>query len=250
VFDLARWKAVVGEELWPHAVTVLGRGGRFQDFEKAYKDGLLTNKYGKMLGIYLENQLKTKNSMTGKPYLHYADYVSGPRDCMDNLLEDEKQGFDLTLLTYKAVTQTKSRTSGNYWSLGPLPENAIEINTVDAQRLGLKTGDKVKVVSPTNPDGAWQLGPNTKKPMVGKVKVMEGIRPGHIAFALGFGHWANGAGAQTIDGVTIPGDSRRATGVHANAAMRVDPVLKNTGLVDPVGGSAVFYQSQVKLVKV
>jgi tetrathionate reductase subunit A len=56
--------------------------------------------------------------------------------------------------------------------------------------------------------------------------------------------------AQTLDGVTIPGDSRRATGVHANAAMRVDPVLKNTGLVDPVGGSAVFYQSQVKLVKV
>jgi hypothetical protein len=37
--------------------------------------------------------------------------------------------------------------------------------------------------------------------------------------------------------------------VHANAAMRVDPVLKNTGLVDLVGGSAVFYQSQVKLVK-
>jgi len=41
-----------------------------------------------------------------------------------------------------------------------------------------------------------------------------------------------------------------ATGFHANAAMRVDPVLKNTGLVDLVGGSAVFYQSQVKLVKV
>jgi hypothetical protein len=32
--------------------------------------------------------------------------------------------------------------------------------------------------------------------------------------------------------------------------MRVDPVLKNTGLVDLTGGSAVFYQSQVKLVKV
>ncbi|MDP2847518.1 MAG: molybdopterin-dependent oxidoreductase [Humidesulfovibrio sp.] len=250
VFDLTRWKAVVGEELWPHVVTVLGRGGRFQDFEKGYKDGLLANKYGKMLGIYLENQLKTKNSMTGKPYLHYADYVPGPADCMGKMLEDEKQGFDLTLLTYKAVTQTKSRTSGNYWTLGPLPENAIEINTVDAQRLGLKTGDLVRVTSPSNPDGVWQLGPNTKKPMVGKVKVMEGIRPGHIAFALGFGHWANGSGAQTVDGVTIPGDKRRAGGVHANAAMRVDPVLKNTGLVDPVGGSAVFYQSQVKLVKI
>jgi hypothetical protein len=53
-----------------------------------------------------------------------------------------------------------------------------------------------------------------------------------------------------IDGVRVPGDPRRATGIHANAAMRVDPVLKNTGLVDCVGGSAVFYQTQVKLVKV
>ena len=39
-------------------------------------------------------------------------------------------------------------------------------------------------------------------------------------------------------------------GIHANAAMRLDPVLKNTGLVDTVGGSAVFYQSQVKLIRV
>ena len=36
----------------------------------------------------------------------------------------------------------------------------------------------------------------------------------------------------------VPGDPRRATGIHANAAMRLDPVLKNTGLVDLTGGSA------------
>jgi hypothetical protein len=41
-----------------------------------------------------------------------------------------------------------------------------------------------------------------------------------------------------------------AKGVHANAAIRVDLVLQNTGLVDKTGGSAVFYQSQVKLLKV
>ena len=86
--------------------------------------------------------------------------------------------------------------------------------------------------------------------MIGQVRVMQGIRPGVAAFSLGHGHWANGAGEVIIDGVRVAGDSRRSTGVHANAAMRVDPVLKNTGLVDTVGGSAVFYQSQVKLVKV
>jgi len=71
-----------------------------------------------------------------------------------------------------------------------------------------------------------------------------------VAFALGFGHWANGAGDMVIDGVSVPGDPRRATGINGNAAMRIDPLLKNTCLVDTVGGSAVFYQTPVKLIKV
>ena len=86
--------------------------------------------------------------------------------------------------------------------------------------------------------------------MIGQVRVQEGMRPGVMAFSLGHGHWAYGASPVVIDGVRCLADPRRATGIHANAAMRVDPVLKNTGLVDLVGGSAVFYQSQVKLVKV
>jgi anaerobic selenocysteine-containing dehydrogenase len=86
--------------------------------------------------------------------------------------------------------------------------------------------------------------------MVAQIAIREGIRPGVVGFTLGHGHWAYGAGDVVIDGATIPGDPRRAKGIHANAAMRVDPVLKNTSLVDTVGGSAVFYQTQVKLVKV
>ena len=88
--------------------------------------------------------------------------------------------------TYKAITQTKSRTSGNYWLQAPYPENFVEVSAA----------------------GAWE-----------------------------------------IDGKKIAPDARRATGIHANAAMRLDPVLKNTGLVDKIGASAVFYQSPVKLVK-
>ena len=86
--------------------------------------------------------------------------------------------------------------------------------------------------------------------MISQIAIREGIRPGVVGFTLGHGHWAYGAGDVVIDGQTVPGDSRRATGIHANAAMRVDPVLKNTGLSDTVGGSAVFYQTLVKLIKV
>jgi hypothetical protein len=71
-----------------------------------------------------------------------------------------------------------------------------------------------------------------------------------IGFSLGFGHWSNGSSDFVVDGNTIKGDGRRIKGVHANAAMRIDPYLGNTSLVDPVGGSAVFYDTLVKLVRV
>ena len=160
------------------------------------------------------------------------------------------QGFDLTLITYKTITQTKSRTVGNYWLKALNPENCVDISPVDAKRLGLKPGDQVKVTSASNSEGVWDFANGKKKAMVAQIAIQEGIRPGVVAFSHGHGHWAYGASTVVIDGQTVVADPRRATGIHANAAMRVDPVLKNTGLVDTVGGSAVFYQSAVKLIKV
>lgn len=250
VYDLNRWKQVVGPEWWPHVVYVMNRGGRFQDYQKAYKDGQLANKYGKMVGIYMEKLATTKNSMTGKPYVPHAYFMEGPTDVLGRKLNDEASGYDLTLLTHRVIMQTKSRTPGNYWLQALYPENFIDVSPVDARRLGLSDGDRVKVVSPTNEDGVWHLAPGNVKPMIGRVRIVEGLRPGVTAFSLGHGHWAYGSSDVVIDGTRVPGDPRRATGVHANAAMRVDPVLKNTGLVDLTGGSAVFYQSQVKLLKV
>jgi anaerobic selenocysteine-containing dehydrogenase len=230
-------------------VYVLNRGGRFQSYAKAYKDNRLVNAYDKMVGLYFEKFVTTKNSMTGKPYLPHADFVPGPTDCAGNLIKDREAGFDMTLITYKFITQTKSRTSGNYWLNAVYPENYVEVAAQDARRLGLKYGDQVRIVSASNTDGVWDLGNGKRIPMQGKVKVLEGIRPGVVAFSLGHGHWAQGAVAFEIDGKTLTRDERRAKGFHANAAMRVDPVLKNTTLSDVVGGSAVFYQTQVKLVK-
>ena len=67
---------------------------------------------------------------------------------------------------------------------------------------------------------------------------------------MGYGHWASGARDSTIDGKVVKGDARRAAPMHANAVMRVDPVLKNVTLTDTAGGSAVFYDTKVKVVKV
>ncbi|MFN3475946.1 MAG: molybdopterin-dependent oxidoreductase [Candidatus Methylomirabilales bacterium] len=249
VFDPARWEKIAGP-WWRKVVYVLNRGGRFDDHEKGYDGEQLKNKYGTLINLYQEKTAKTKNSMTGKSFSGIATYIPAPTDALGRLIEDEKEGFDLQLITFREISMTKSRTVADYWLLSLLPENTILMNKRDADRLGLKEGNQVQVVSATNGEGTWDLKNGRKVPMVGKVRVIQGIRPGVIAFSLGHGHWAYGASDVVVDGKVVKGDPRRAKGIHANAALRIDPYLKNTCLSDLTGGSAVFYDTRVKLVKV
>ena len=247
VFDAGRWERTVGSALWRKAIYVLNRGGRFQDHEKSYDGEKVANKYGTLINLYQEKTAKTKNAMTGKPFPGLARYIPAPLDSLGRPIEDS--GYDLHLITFREISHTKSRTIADYWLLHLLPENSVIINESDAKRLGLKDGEAVKVVSATNPEGVWDLGNGKKRPMVGKLRVIQGIRPGVVAFSLGHGHWAYGASDVVVDGRVIKGDPRRSRGIHANAAFRTDPVIKNTCLSDLTGGSAVFYDTQVKLVK-
>ncbi len=249
VFDAERWKNIVGDAVWKKVVFVLNRGGRFQDYAKIYDGDKVANKYGKLINLYQEKTAKVKHAMTGKSLAGYAIYIPAPLDVTQQPLPDEAQGFDLKLITYREIFMTKSRTATNYWLLSLLPENAVLMNAADAKKRSLANGDKVRVMSATNPIGEWDLKNGTKVPVVGKLKVIQGIRPGVVAFSLGHGHFAYGGVDVTIDGAVLKGDARRTRGIHANAAMRVDPYLKNTTLVDSVGGSAVFYDTLVKVVK-
>jgi anaerobic selenocysteine-containing dehydrogenase len=151
------------------------------------------------------------------------------------------------MITFREIMHTKSRTSGNYWLQALLPENSVVMNKADARAAGLESGDWVRVVSASNTDGAWPLGNGRKRPVVGKVHTVEGMRPGVLAFSLGHGHWAYGASDIEVDGDTIRGDERRAKGLHANASMRVDPHLGDVTISDMAGGSAVFYDTRVRL---
>ncbi|MBM4037700.1 MAG: molybdopterin oxidoreductase [Planctomycetes bacterium] len=246
VFDEARWKAIVGEDLWPKAVYVLNRGGRFEDHEKAYQGERLAHPYAALINLYQEKTATTIHAGTGKPYPGYARHVP-VADFLGVEPTALGKGYDLTLITHRVVSQTKSRTIGNNWLTPLMPDNGILLNPADARRLGLQAGQKVKVVSATNAAGQWDLGAGQRRPMVGTVVVTETVRPGVVSFALGFGHWATGAGDVVIDGHLIRGEPRRARGVHANAAMWTDPTIKNTCMFDPVGGSVSFYDTRVSL---
>jgi anaerobic selenocysteine-containing dehydrogenase len=245
VFDLEKWRTAVGSH-WRRVVYVLNRGGRYQDYEKAFDGERVKNAYGKQINLYCEKVAKSKDSMTGHSISGMATY----RPIADSLGRPFSGGpDDLVLITHREIFHTKSRTPGNPWLRELYPENTILINALDARRLGLRSGDRVRVVSDSNPEGLWQLPNFGKRPMVGRLQVIQGIRPGVISFSLGHGHWAYGASDVQIDGRRIPGDPRRSAGVHANAAMAVDPHLRNVCLQDLVGGSVSFYDSPVRLIR-
>ena len=158
--------------------------------------------------------------------------------------------FPYQLFTFKHIYGGQSRTIGNYWAqLGVASENYVLMNQADADRLGLKNDDMVKLVSPTNPDGMWLLPNGQQKAVAGKVKAIQGIRPGTIAASWHFGHWAYGASDVLVDNQVVKGDARRATGICPNAVMLEDPTLKNACLSDPIGGSASFYDTWINVVK-
>jgi tetrathionate reductase subunit A len=249
VYDEERWKKIAGEKNWPKVVYVLNRGGRFEDWAKGYKGDRVAHPYGAMLNLYQEKTASTIHSGTGKKHPGCATFVP-IRDYLGREPDDLRKGHDLALITHRSITQCKSRTIADPWLTPLMPENGILVNPEDARRLGLKNGDLVKVVSATNPQGEWDLGAGNKKPMAGRVVLTQTMRPGVTSFALGFGHWATGAGAFTIDGHVIQSETRRAAGIHANAAMWVDPALKNTCMLDPVGGSVSFYDTMVRLIPV
>jgi anaerobic selenocysteine-containing dehydrogenase len=248
VFDAEKWRRSAGEAMWPKVVYVLNRGGRFQAYGKAFDGERFANKYGQLVNLYLEKYARAKSPMTGKKLAGIATYLP-ISDVLGREIHDEAEGFDLHLITYREVSQTKSRTVVDYWLNAIQDTNWILLNSRDAARLELGNGERVRVISKSNPKGVWDLRNGAEKPMVGAVKVIEGIRPGVVAFSLGRGHWANGSSDLRIDGKRIAGDPRRATGIHANAAMRLDDYLKNTCLIDPVGGSVSFYDTKVRLVR-
>ena len=70
-------------------------------------------------------------------------------------------------------------------------DDVVKMNPADGVRLGLKTGDLVKVSSPAGS-------------LVVKLKLWEGVRPGTVAKCYGQGHWAYGRVATKDYAKAIP----------------------------------------------
>lgn len=247
VFSEQAWQKAVKPEAWRKVVTVLNRGGRFESADKAYVGEQQRYTLGSIKRFYIEEVATSRNSMSGKYFSGYAIYEE-TQDSMGKKIEVEG---DLKLITHKEVFMTQSRTISNYWAeLSIQPENFVQLSRQDAQRLGVKNGDKVRVKSHSNPEGVHELGNGRQRFVEGTVKVLEGIRPGVVAVSTGYGHWAYGSSDVVVDGVVIKGDPRRATGIHIQPIFRLDDNLRGTPLSEPIGGSVSYYDTWVTVQKV
>jgi anaerobic selenocysteine-containing dehydrogenase len=248
VFDEDVWRAAAGEALWRKVVYVLNRGGRFEHFSAAYDGEHMAHRFGGMWHLYLERVATQRDSVTGERFDGLPRY--GPPRAADGRVVDDSR-YPFTLVTYKESFATQSRTAGNYWSQVSLaPENHVLVNAADARRLALRTGDRVRLVSHSLPEGEVDLGNGRRLVTEGTVRVTEGVRPGVVAVSHHFGHWAYGASDVVVDGERIRGDARRGRGIAVNALMRLDDHLRTSALTDPIGGSVSFSDTRVDLRRV
>jgi len=245
VFDEEKWRRAVRPEEWKKVVYVLNRGGRFAPFDTSY-DGPYMKKIGVMFHVFVEKVAQQKNSISGQ-FFSGIPVFRGQYDAADKPLSRGGE-YPFLLITYKDAFGGQSRTISNYWTnIAMRPENTVLVNRRDAEELGLEEGRLVRLLSASNPKGRVKLGDGRTLDLVAKVEVVEGIRPGVIAVSWHYGHWAYGANDVHVDGVLVPGDRRRAAGICPNPAMAVDPVIRDVCLTDPIGASASFFDTAVRL---
>ena len=85
------------------------------------------------------------------------------------------------------------------------------MNTSTANKQGLKTGDKVRIVSANG------------RPAEGVLHCDEGVIPGAVCVPHAYGHTAYGAEDRVIDGKVVAGIKSRAGGTAINQMVPHDP---------------------------
>jgi len=111
------------------------------------------------------------------------------------LTSGHPEKFPFLFVDHKSRLNREGRSANCPWyyefkDLDPgdeIWEDVAKINPADAQRLGIQTGDRIRLTSPT---GTLEC----------RAKLWEGVRPGTVAKCYGQGHWAYGRLAAKVFG--------------------------------------------------
>jgi len=111
---------------------------------------------------------------------------------------DERE-FPFIFFEHRSRLNREGRSANTTWyqahkNSDPGDENwsdVLKMNPADGQRLGFKTGDKVRISSA---NGSFEVD----------LKLWEGVRPGTVAKCFGQGHWAYGRVAASDFAKAVP----------------------------------------------
>ena len=214
------WKKCVSEEEWPKVLKVLSRGGRFDETKDAIDGTRTVMRMEFKVNVYSELRALQRNSFTG-------EYASGCIDWEPELLADgtplrdkfSESDYPYTSVQYKPKFRSISMLSNSPFMQTLAHSNYFEINSEDAQELGVKSGDSLIVSNPTGDK------------MEGQALVREGIARKVFAVPFGYGHIAYGAKGYEIDGQAIEGDEKISKGIHL--ATMLDPQVSKDGIIYP-----------------
>lgn len=171
----------------------------------------------------------------------WAKYGFNPMPTFKQIPWHKEMSDDqMILTTYKYNVHVQSRTASVKWLAEIIHSNPALMNSETAAKIGVKTGDLVRIESPVGY-------------MVTKAQVTEGVHPKVVAVSMGCGHWEYGRLATlklkekkggefgAVDDADLNNVWWEDKGVHPNALIPI--------VVDPIGGSQGWYDTVVRVTK-
>lgn len=229
-------RATLPDEEVRKVAFLYSRGGRFQPAVEAWSEqGIAASPFERPLQLWNEKLAMAKSAITGKNHSGAPIWIE-PCFADGTPVSQHYAGKDwpLRLVAKKSVLQgSRSIPSRRLRNLHP--ENPIAVNWQDAEKLGIRSGETVRV---STPGGS----------VTGMAIVRRGIARGVIAIEHGYGHREFGARAHVIGGQVRPQDGAIGAGVSENDLGLLDPTRASpAAYVDPIAGTAVRHGLPARL---
>lgn len=206
-----RYRGLLEQKLkpgeWRQVAMLMSRGGRFDKMEDAWVDKgqnrHARQAYAKPLQVWSEELAGFRHAMTGERYSGCPTwYPARLADGRDVRAEYPARQWPFLLSSFKSNLMS-SLSIGVNRLRQVHPHNPVSINRKDGERLGIRNGDAVRIVTP---GGA----------VIGLALLRDGIQPGAVGIEHGYGHTELGARAHVVDGKAMPHDPSLAAGVNLN----------------------------------
>jgi len=231
-------KAHLKEEEVLKVAMLMTRGGRFDRIDDAWDGDHLKHAHLDMLPIWDEELATQTYSMTGEQFSGCPTWY--PTRMADGTPMREiypENDWPFLLSSYKSNIMS-SMTMGVDRLRQVHPHNPVSIHPEDARRLGIRNGDKVRIVTPGNTAEAVAM-------------VRDGVMRGAIAIEHGYGHRELGARRHYIDGKPTPHNPAIAAGINLNDLGFRDTTREDKNVwIDWVSGAAVRQGLPARLEKI